>query len=526
MQVALAAVFAEAPEELAAHPLPLEAHVVQAGAVVLAGSILRGVVDKGYVDRILMVRDILLVLQMGVALGAIRRCLGAYFLGIDKLLPLHLLVERVHLRVYLLDDRLAEGPVGFDHLRAGEWHLVYFQDVRLVVENCLVQELVDRRLRQDGPLEVRPEELRLVGLVQQLLRFHGLVEGPVVDQRYAVVLDVVLVEQNDLEGFRALLLVRFRVLRDFVGQQVEYFLLRDQAGDAHQDDGGEKRVPLLEGLLLGDGPSALGLLRQLLCQMLVRQVPGFLRLLFVLVVQVRIPRRQQDLVVLVERGPFVDVWHDQLELDGDVILLHLLHLVAGHVLLRRPGVEVVVVRVVGQRGVVEHRVELFRLVYVTNLDERVDPLQFVVELVVADFDGGDPHASVLEELPELVLRHLNREVLDEKELGFDVADNDFVVVVFKSLDGVDPPDRPVHRERVLPQVAGLIPRDLGGALLKLLGRPFSLQRLEGLAVATGRIGLVWLLLRLLLDFYAFLWRRPLIDAERSLPHRRKILRGF
>lgn len=68
-----------------------------------------------------------------------------------------------------------------------------------------------------------------------------------------------------------------------------------------------------------------------------------------LVVQVWISCRQQDLVVLVQRRPFVDVGHDQLELNGDVVLLHLLYLVTGHVLLRRAGVEMVVVRVVGQR---------------------------------------------------------------------------------------------------------------------------------------------------------------------------------
>jgi len=83
VQVALAAVFAEAHQELAAYSLPLEAHVVQARAVVLAGTILRGVVNKGNVNGILMVRDILLVLQVDVALGAICGCLRAHFLGID-----------------------------------------------------------------------------------------------------------------------------------------------------------------------------------------------------------------------------------------------------------------------------------------------------------------------------------------------------------------------------------------------------------------------------------------------------------
>ena len=133
--------------------------------------------------------------------------------------------------------------------------------------------------------------------------------------------------------------------------------------------------------------------------------------------EVLLARRQQNLIVLVKAATFVDVWYDELQLYVYVVHLRLLRAAA-----------VAVVRLVREGRVVEHLIKVATLVHVTDLNESVNALRLIIQLIVADFYGGDPHIPVLEELTQLVFGHLDGQVLHHEEFGLYLSEDDVVLI--------------------------------------------------------------------------------------------------
>ena len=102
-------------------------------------------------------------------------------------------------------------------------YLAQLNDIALIVESRLVNQLRYWRLRQDRSFKVRPKEpVKLwIVLIEQLLRLQSLIKRRIVHQGDSIVLHIVLVEHDDLDGLWLLLVLIIVVFVDLVREHVE-----------------------------------------------------------------------------------------------------------------------------------------------------------------------------------------------------------------------------------------------------------------------------------------------------------------